>query len=130
LNSSLSFFTLGLIISLIETYKESFDSLDCIKYKERQGSYYGKIIRSCYGVITLCKIRRYGAYGYKAGKTTQEKRQFKTKPKFWFVLIMETELEKGWHITPKGKPNYLRVRKMSPLILEVTLTTNHTIIMI
>jgi hypothetical protein len=126
----LSFFTLGLIISLIETYKESFDSLDCIKYKERQGSYYGKIIRSCYGVITLCKIRRYGAYGYKAGKTTQEKRQFKTKPKFWFVLIMETELEKGWHITPKGKPNYLRVRKMSPLILEVTLTTNHTIIMI
>jgi len=130
LNSSLSFFTLDLIISLIETYKESFDSLDCIKYKERQGSYYGKIIRSCYGVITLCKIRRYGAYGYKAGKTTQEKRQFKTKPKFWFVLIMETELEKGWHITPKGKPNYLRVRKMSPLILEVTLTTNHTIIMI
>lgn len=130
MNSSLSFFTLGLIISLIETYKESFDSLDCIKYKERQGSYYGKIIRSCYGVITLCKIRRYGAYGYKAGKTTQEKRQFKTKPKFWFVLIMETELEKGWHITPKGKPNYLRVRKMSPLILEVTLTTNHTIIMI
>jgi len=130
LNSSLSFFTLGLIISLIETYKESFDSLDCIKYKERQGSYYGKIIRSCYGVITLCKIRRYGAYGYKAGKTTQEKRQFKTKPKFWFVFIMETELEKGWHITPKGKPNYLRVRKMSPLILEVTLTTNHTIIMI
>lgn len=130
MNSSLSFFTLDLIISLIETYKESFDSLDCIKYKERQGSYYGKIIRSCYGVITLCKIRRYGAYGYKAGKTTQEKRQFKTKPKFWFVLIMETELEKGWHITPKGKPNYLRVRKMSPLILEVTLTTNHTIIMI
>ena len=137
MNSSLSFFTLDLIISLIETYKESFDSLDCIKYKERQGSYYGKIFKwselrdnTCYGVITLCKIRRYGAYGYKAGKTTQEERQFKTKAKFWFVLIMETKLQKGWHIIPKGKPNYLRVRKMSPLILEVTLTTNHTIIMI
>jgi len=45
-------------------------------------------------------------------------------------LSWRPNYKKGWHITPKGKPNYLRVRKMSPLILEVTLTTNHTIIMI
>lgn len=72
------------------------------EYRGRYGIYYGKIFEwskpknnKYYGLIALYRIKRYGVYDYKYGKTIQKKGQFKVNLKFWFVLIMETELEEG-----------------------------------